>query len=405
MKMIKTTREVPFLLTVAALFVVAIVHLGLQIWGSPAHRTPADALEAPVKAPKISSPTIDPEPAPPETTPPATESPEEPAAEPESQPVPDAEPEPSQPAPESGDPVPAANPEPAPAPETSPEPKAELKTPKTEPKPVAKPAEAAKPAAVKKPAPKTEKVVAKPADPSEVKVVKAEPLKPAKKGSRKKKKADVEPQASDYTVPAEWNWFSKPLTMKHNGSEWVLAAEDGEAGEPLQEAKQEPAASDVAAMADVPASDEPEQVEQAASVTEPVAVPAPISNTTQESAVIAPEKARSTIVSEGVVALPPFERALAKMASRKAKRLAEAERLSVALPSSGGTNEKVPASLVKMIDTLGKLSGSSPETVPTGGISSGETTSATDPVSADAGARQTPNGEKPSTEEGGGSGR
>ncbi len=200
----------------------------------------------------------------------------------------------------------------------------------------------------------------KPAETSEVKVVKAEPLKPAKKTAKKKKKPSTdEPERPEYVIPEEWNWFSKPLTMKNIGSGWVMTAEETVDSSVQAAAKAQTEAVDKeseitaesAAIEDAePEAKQPEKSEEKASET----IAQKAESVVPQNLVKSVQEVPAPVSSQ----LAPFERALAKMAARKSKRNAEAARLSVTLPSGGGESRKVPGSLLKMIDTLGQMAGS-----------------------------------------------
>lgn len=336
MKKLLFRRGVPFLLTLGFLFVISGGFLAFQIWGSPDLTGAAAALEAPELPPSLDGPP----PEPPASPAPA---PEEAGAE-ESAPEPAEEPAPEP----KEEPVPVEAPAPAVL-ESAPEEPTQL-APSETPKPIkvvapAKPSTpVVRPPTVKaepgksqggKPALVVKKVPPAPAKPSEKKPEtkieaaaqpgNALPMPPRK--ARRARKPKQEPVPT--VCPSEWNWFSAPLKAQLvDGRIQIVGG-----AEPVE-------------LAAVAAPVEPTERVPAASLVQDGLDGKPVSGS---------QIAWESVPSSEIPGEKPFAKALERMSRNRQKREVEAQKIQVVLPSSGGSVEGVPASLIKLQKTLAFL--------------------------------------------------
>lgn len=331
-------QEVPFLFTLVFLFFMSGGFLVMQVWGNPdSQGTAAGGLQTPTPLPTLNAslPPV-PEPVVPAEPSPETAAPTAPS-EPEKQVPPTlAVVQPQAPV------LPAVLPASSGVPVVS----------KKAADPVAKKEKKAKPE-------KSEPVIAP--EPASPVMVVAPPLEkdekaivPAKKKARRSA-ARKEPELST-TPPRGWTWFSAPLEWKVVDGKWKIEVVASEAlketvKDPCETPEDEAWANAVAVEEVAEPAEEVEPVVVAEKTVPPAqaAVAVEVESRPVERPVT-PERPRVEPVEHDL-----FVKALEKIGRQKEKRIADASRLRVDLPSRGGSSRTVPSSLVRLMDAVGQL--------------------------------------------------
>ncbi|MFZ2958713.1 MAG: hypothetical protein WA705_17630 [Candidatus Ozemobacteraceae bacterium] len=160
------------------------------------------------------------------------------------------------------------------------------------------------------------------------------PKKPRKSKKPRNKRLEVAENPSQ--IPAEWNWFNSPIRISLKEGKVVLETE-GEA------------VSFIPAQAEVVAR--PEKKEQDA-----------------HSVVVPKKEEKQQPLVFAASATPLFERAMQGMNARKERRLGDAGRHQIVLPSQGGTARHVPKSLLRLMDAIEKIMDRLPPDSNLGGV-------------------------------------
>lgn len=359
-------QEVPFLFTLAFLFFMSGGFLVMQVWGNPDPQGAATAgLQTPVALPVIN----------------ASEAPSEPVAPVVAAVAPAPEPVDATSELQNKEPPPLVVPPAQPSVLPASLPASPTASPDV--KPVAAPKKIVKAAApvVKEPVvekkPKTDKVekkekvekakkIEKPAKDIPAMVV-APPLgqeeikAPVLKKKARKPSRQKDPDLS-LDPPQGWVWFSAPLEWKIVDGKWKIevgVASPAVAAPPASsqavDSPEDEAWANAVAVEEEPEVKTSELVEVETEQPEPViesrvATEAAPAIDVPKSA--SPEKPKSAVQTESRVL---FQAALTKIERTKEKRVSEAGRYRVELPSRGGSSRTVPASLVRLMDAVDQL--------------------------------------------------
>jgi len=133
-------------------------------------------------------------------------------------------------------------------------------------------------------------------------------------------------QEPEGTIPPEWNWFEKPLTISYNDGKVTLVTDQD--NELVVVNKKQPSENNVNILVSKKSSN----------------------NKKDDRITESPENNQKE-----TYAAPLFQIPLARMEAKKEKRVAQAVQLKVTLPSNGGNISNIAPSLMKMKKILNEL--------------------------------------------------